>query len=108
MVKLIILDDLTIATRIVNRTDILEAFPSIKQAIDDATEYNEKHKDVITKGCSKCMAKAKMNTNISKEVKKAIGFLSDEDKQKLKSILNVTTIRVVFMAKDRRIVDMEF
>ena len=108
MVRMIILDDLTISTRILNRDDILEAFPSIKKAIDDATAYNETNKEIISKGCSKCMAKSKMNSNISKEVKKAIGFLSDEDKQKLKSILNVTIIRVVFTAKDRRIVDMEF
>ena len=108
MVRLIILDDLTISTRIIDRTDIMEAFPSIKKAVDDGTAYNELHKSEITKGCSKCMAKSKMHANISKEIKKAIGFLSDEDKQKLKSILNVTTIRVVFTTADRRIVDMEF
>ena len=106
MVKLIILDDTAVLNMVMPRADIMEAFPSLNAAVEHAKDYT--NKIVIGQGCSKCLARSKMNTNISKELKKAIGLLSDEDKQKFKEIMKVATVRVVFVAKDSRVVSMEF
>jgi hypothetical protein len=104
MSKLLVLDD-TAVRRLLHTPSVVEAFPFLRHAAE-----REAARTVAPKkaGCKPCTRKQRANATEFEGLRTAIGSMPQSEKDKLKKMLGVDTIRVYFINNKRQRIKLTF
>lgn len=103
--KYLILDDKVVAKLIKDNT-VVDQFPSVKNALTTAKNKADSH--VVKQGCKPCQIRSKQFVMDIMAVKKAIARLNEDDKIKIKELLETEKVIVIFKGDDGSVSKIEF
>lgn len=102
--KLITIDD-SMAVSLMTNVQVTQAIPAIKIAADRA---KSKGAVPVRGGCKPCQAKARNVAVDLMHIKKAAAQLSNQDRIKLKELLNTDKIRLIYRNDSNKLVQLTY